>query len=255
MRRMTTRNNVKQFMNIATATTTYDAVIDDFIPRVSELIHQELDYIPERQSPTAEYHSGNGTNRLVLKNMPVYSITNIWLDSDGYFGQGTNSPFATADLLTSGSDYALMLDSQDVDGTAISKSGIVLRTGSGNSAGSAVSSYGLHTGQLFTQGASGPAWPRGHGNIKVSYVCGYVQLPAALTHAATVAVSEWVQRVRQAASGGEAVAGPISSERLGDYSVSYAVIAETAAELLEGGGLSPTVRAMLSKFRRIRIVA
>lgn len=107
-----------------------------------------------------EYLSGDNTRWLPLKRKPVRSLTSVYLDDTGYWGQGSNA-FSADTLLTAGTDYALKLD----DG-AVSQSGLVLRIG-----GVWPRPAGLLAGQLT------PVNGQSTGNIKVTYACGYAPLP------------------------------------------------------------------------------
>ncbi len=53
-----------------------------------------------------EYYSGSGTNRLVLRQSPVYSVLGVWSDDDAQGGQAP-TPFTDDKLLTPGVDYLI----------------------------------------------------------------------------------------------------------------------------------------------------
>ena len=77
-----------------------------------------------RQAGIVEYLDGTGTQTVLLKETPVSSITSVYLDSGGYYGQGTGA-FASDTLLTAGEDYYLVID----DPSGVSVSGRLNRIG------------------------------------------------------------------------------------------------------------------------------
>ena len=72
------------------------------------------------------YLDGTGTEDLLIPETPVQSITSIYEDYGGRYGQATDA-FASTTLLTSGDDYYLVRD--DAENANWSKSGIVKRVG------------------------------------------------------------------------------------------------------------------------------
>lgn len=157
--------DVKLHLGIAAATTTYDALLAMMLDQATAAIESYC-----KRTFTAasrfEYYSGDDSQVLILRNAPVQSIANLWLDATGYFGDGA-TPFAAATLLVAGTDYALARDN-DSD-SQVSRSGIVRRL---NGTWPAIKERqpGLIT---RTRGA-------GHGNIKVEYTSGYGTIPADL---------------------------------------------------------------------------
>lgn len=191
-----------------------------------------LNWQVEQQTFT-EYYSGKNQQELVLKRPWVKSITNLWVDANGNWGQ-TSGSFASGTLLTSGVNYALEMD-DDENGTPVSSRGLVQMLG-GGPLGTWPWPYwqGLNQGKL--SGSSGPVWPLGRGNIKVTYVSGYATVPADLTYAANMLVADMA---RNQPSG-----SPLNNESLGAYSYS---IAQQTAE-----GQYPalsSIGAILRKYR------
>ena len=225
---LTTRENVRQHLAIGDTASTWDRAIDAVIPRIDAIIKQYCQQNLERKTYT-EYHSGANQRHVVLRELPVVSITNLWEDSDGYFGKGT-SPFASGDLLTHGTDYVLEFDDADQFGSAMSRSGRVVR--------------------IQDRG-----WPLGYGNIKVSYTAGWDVLPHDIVEAATLVASEIVDSVRQASvTGSGGSESKIVEERLGDYVVRYEGVktgGATARVALKG--LSEKAAGMLERYRAIRL--
>lgn len=91
---------------------------------------------------------GAAMNVLRLPEWPVRSITSIYLDHNGYFGQAPNA-FAATTILTAGQDYYL-----NIDRGGMSFFGYVTRIGA------------------MMQGRT-TLWPRTPGSVKITYVAGF----------------------------------------------------------------------------------
>lgn len=170
------------------------------------------------------FYSGTGTSRLILRQRPVRSITSIYVDASGRWGQNPDGSFATATLLTAGTDYALDLDAYN--GSAnVSMKGIVVRIGNVWPA--------LRT---YNRGWITPGVEPQRGNIKVAYVAGYSSVPSDIVQAAAL----WVSHIRNIQPKG----GTLSSESLGSYSYSLAAMT---------GGMPAEVRMLLSGYRELRV--
>jgi hypothetical protein len=155
-------SDAKDELGIAAAITTYDARLARLLDQASAAIES---YCKRTFAAASrfEYYSGDDSQVLILRNTPVQSIANLWLDSTGYFGDGA-SAFASATLLVAGTDYALARDNASDDET--SRSGIVRRL---NGTWPAIQEQ--QAGMITrTRGA-------GHGNIKVEYTSGYGTIP------------------------------------------------------------------------------
>lgn len=189
---------------------------------------------PVESATYTHYFSGKNQQELILKWPYVTSITNLWVDANGNFGQ-TPGAFGSGTLLTSGTNYALEIDSTLDDGTPVSRRGLVQMLG-GGPLGVWPWPYwqGLNQGKLA--GAPGPIWPLGRGNIKVQYVAGFTTVPSDLQYAATMLVADMA---RNQPSG-----QPLNNESLGAYSYG---IAQQAAE-----GNYPTLSSIGPILRRYR---
>lgn len=163
---------------------------------------------PESGSGT-EFYDGPGTLDLLLRYTPVSAVASVYLDSGGYYGDGA-SAFAATTLLTVGTDYVLVRD----DGSQ-SASGRLRRLGV---LGSSAWMHSASVTQGSLAGRTGPSWPRGQGNIKVTYTAGFTEIPRDLT-LATLQVAAYVQAL--ASTGGML----IGSESLGEYSNSQSAVA------------------------------
>jgi hypothetical protein len=151
---------------------------------------------------------------MIVRHIPVRSITNLWIDYDGRFGQQSGA-FGTSTLKTSGTDYWVSFDQHDDNGYGLCWDGIVR-------------SQGL--------------WPLTAGSVKIEYVAGFsaaefrgqenmVDATAILESVVNEAVRRMlkVQSRKKRSQVGWA-GGPITSESLGDYS--YSVDSSTAAKLI-----------------------
>lgn len=148
----------------------------------------------------AVFESVDGMDALQLRRLPVRSIAEIRVDSDGRFGQKAGS-FGASTVWTVGDQYFLETEEED-----ISRSGIVY---------------------AFS------AWPITIGSIKVTYTAGLTRdelngegdnstldgsgLTAAVTKAAVKAFNAYRQMRKRSNRVGSA-GGALTGENLGDYS-------------------------------------
>lgn len=197
---LSTRTSVKTHLGIPQSDTTEDNALDQWLAGASALIKRYLGGQQLEQATYTEYYQGLGTNQLRLRQRPVISITSIYLDTDGYYGQGT-TPYPAATLLTAGLDYALVPDQPD--GTS-SRSGIVERLNGTWPAG-----------WKRTRGMLGAAITPGLGNLKITYVAGYATIPADIE----LATNKLVALIRREAQAGAALTGENYSDG-GSYSYS-----------------------------------
>lgn len=167
------------------------------------------------------YLSGNNTNKLILPVFPVNSITSIYLDSGAYWGQGTD-PYATATLLTAGTDYAL-----DKTPNGTGANGIVLRL-AGVWPAPVYRPTGMITG--VREGANG--------NIKITYNAGYSSVPADVQQACLLLCAFTSRSAKFGA--------PIQSESWGGYSYSL-------AGAMNMGEMPPEVKSLLNKYKTITL--
>lgn len=165
------------------------------------------------QATYTEYFDGMGRQTLVLSHRPVVSVTGVWVDPVGYYGQSAGG-FGTATLLTQGQDYALMAPgtNEKNPGTLRMLSALWDGTGLSN-------------------------WPQGQGNIKVTYVAGYTQVPADVSQAVAMLVG---QMLAQSANG-----LPLQSSTLGEYS--YTLLTGAPGQLMAGA------RQLLNAYREVSV--
>jgi len=167
-----------------------------------------------------EYYDGTGSRELVLRHRPVQSITSVYVDDDGYYGEGS-SPFASADLLTAGEDYCLKRD--NASESEASLSGVLLRIGSVWSRPSA-----------RVSGLLSSVRGNATGNIKVTYVAGYLRAQPDVA----LATNQLIAELRRSARDG----GALQSESY-DY---YSYTRQAASEQLT------TLSSAMSLLRRFK---
>ena len=184
----------------------------------------------EQVAGQIDYYDGSGQPELVLRRPFVRSITNVWVDPLGAYGN--NATGFDDDPLTNGTDYSLKVDA-DTGG----KSGLLIRLRG--------SAYWMPS-DFFGGGLGGwpaqsglsyvlkPAWPNGAGNIKVTYTYGFTtaEMPLDIKLAVSTAVSVISNTVKYGAM--------VQSESLARYSYSLAISTEAAFG---------TVRQLLSRYR------
>lgn len=132
-----------------------------------------------------EYLEGSGGRTVAVRERPVREITDLWLDESAAYGEASGA-FAAATKLTAGIDYNLVRDGSFAEP---GKSGLIVRLGRSWSR-----PHEHRDGLLSAQPA------RANGNIKVTYVAGYVSIPADLA----LAVHQLVAQIRRASSLGMA---------------------------------------------------
>lgn len=193
---------------------------------MSQAIKTYLKQNIEQQTLT-EFYSGDNQPNIVLKQVPVQSIANLWFDPTGYWGQAPNA-FPSTTLMTQGTQYALVLDS----GGVVSNRGLVrLIQGGGTGWWGWGGGYG-NNWQGKLAGTQVPVWPICYGGIKVEYVAGYATVPADLQYACGMLVA---YAVRNMPSG-----SPLASESLGAYS--YSIVQQAAAGMVpEIGSIAQTL--------------
>lgn len=156
-----------------------------------------------------EFYSGNGTRFLKLKQRPVQSVTSMYLDNSGYWGEGSNA-FASTSQLTAGTDFALVRD----NGEAIEQS---------------LTGQVAKIAGVWDEPASRPRGmltaTRGValGNIKATYIAGYMPVPMRYQ----LACMQMVAQVRSTRT----VGGPVQSLSYDYFSVTYGGAAEQAMQV------------------------
>lgn len=121
-----------------------------------------------RKGTVTEFPDTNGTRQLPLRVTPVHSVTSVYLDFEGHFGQGASDPFGATTLLTVGQDYVLQLDH-----TGVSHSGILVKIDGVWPERNRVHEVGRVSSDLISP----------LGNVKVTYTGGYDPIPEDLQYA------------------------------------------------------------------------
>lgn len=165
------------------------------------------------QASYTEYFDGMGRQTLILSHRPVVSITGVWVDPVGYYGQSA-AGFGAATQLTQGSDFALMNPGTNEKNPGMLRMLSALWDGTGLS-----------------------NWPQGQGNIKVSYVAGYTQVPADVSQAVAMIVGQMIAQSERGL--------PMQSETLGEYS--YTLLSGEPGQLMAGA------RQILNAYREVAV--
>jgi len=180
-----------------------------------------------------EYHSGNGSRVIVLRERPVTSVTSVHEDYAGAFGQGAD-PYPATTLLTAGEDYALERDGA-LSGSPVSFCGVLWRH----------RTTWRRFDQTYNQHGTylNDAAPY-RGNIKVVYAAGYSAVPQDVQLAVCMMAAYFRSTVKL---GGH----PLQAEKIGDYSYEiYRPRYGLTATMPETG----TVRDLLSRYKNIEIL-
>lgn len=185
----------------------------------------------EQQTVTNEYHNGDNSQFIRLRELPVQSISDLRYDPTGFYGQSSGG-FASTTALTAGTHYVLVIDDARL---GYSKSGLVQRIGGSGAGFPFFYPDTLYAGKLSARRE--PVWPHGVGNLRVTYVSGYpaASIPDDL-RTACVELAAWL--AMNLPSG-----GPLSSESLGGYSYSR------GQELIGEMPALGTVKQILGRYR------
>lgn len=169
-----------------------------------------------------EYLDTVGQPIVTLRETPIISITSVYLDAQGFYGQAPNA-FPSTTQLTAGTDYCLMIDRPD----GYSYAGRLYRIG-----------YGWPIGTAWNTRNLTPTPTACPGALKVTYVGGYSLIPYDLKQV----IYQIVADRRGAALNGISM----GSESFEGYSYS---LGTPDAELMKIGSIARTLNA----YRRIVI--
>lgn len=167
---------------------------------------------------------GGGSDRLFLNELPVRSIVSLYENASAY---GMAANFVAGSLRIEGRDFYLHRG-----GTTISKSGMLVRIG-GN-------------------------WPTSPMSVKVGYAAGYTAAELAKTNipyaVALAFAASWNECLSLQGSEIGQSAGPMTSEKIGDWSASYEPqsVQQIMGMLTD---LPMKVRQLLAPYRKIDLVA
>lgn len=207
------------------------AAQDKFLGQLLSAVESAFKKLTDRdieQTSYTEYYCGRNTPVLLLREYPVISITNVWLDEDGYYGSVSGS-FGSSTLLTSGVDYALVKDGR----AGASDTAKLLRIG------------GVWPGKWqYRSGVLTPRMTPGAGNIKVQSVCGYATVPEDIE----LAIWQICAQLKAERSTGQA----IIEEHFEDYGVTLAAKAE---EMWQVGSAAQLVSAYKRRTPRHEVLS
>lgn len=209
----TSRSNVKTHLGLGSGDSSLDALIDLVIEAVDGIIDGFTGRGSLASAQATEYYDGPGSGKLILRRRPVTAVAGVWVDAVGYHGQAAGA-FGSGTEWTAGVDFV----NPRTDATE------------GNG--------GMLVALRNPDFEGGGIWPRGIGNIKVTYTAGYATIPSDLATAATSLAVQLVQAAERGA--------PLSGETIGDYS--YQLLNNPAG----AGSAAPVLGAVASILARYR---
>lgn len=218
---LVTLSGLKDYLGIET--TTEDGFLNAVIPGVEAALKRLIGFEIEAQNSLTEYYAGNNSNFLRLRETPVRSVTSVFVDPSGAWGQYAGG-FAASTQLTAGLDYYLRMDGPL---GLTSASGTLVRLGNRVWPGKVVNEVGLLTNYKVA----------GEGNIKVVYNSGFETIPADIV----LAVYQICAQIRLARQTGM----NIQSESFEDYSYS---LGTPDTDLMKIG----TVSQVVATYRRMK---
>ena len=238
---LATRADLKTLLS---KTTTAEDALFDLILAAADAAVKTYCGRDFEQATYTDYYSGTGRRELVLRQRPVVSVTNVWEDAAGFFGDNPAGAFDSTRLLTQGTDYALRRDwAPQATGSVTasqSKSGILYRIGTvwprftETYPPGWFGVYRVSQGYLSNEG--GPAL----GNVKVTYVAGFASVPADVGYAC-LALAAWMYKTRK--FGGMSV----QQESLRDYA--YTLAQQALGGLPEMG----STRQLLARYKEVAV--
>lgn len=173
-----------------------------------------------------------GTGTLSSTYNQIFSPV-IWQDQAGYYGQSTDA-FPQTGQLVLGNSYAVEYGQGAT--RRLSKRGLVRRIGGHGGIWSGAFPEVAHSGKLAAHRM--PCWPRGDGNLKMSYAAGFPAYSPELRELSYATAMLVAQMVRIQPAGVD-----LSSESMGNYSYS----AKSAFDTPEMG----EVRRVLAAYREV----
>ena len=206
---LTTIAKLKLFLGVDTTVETNDPLYLMLIDAAEEAIRGYLNRTLTQATYT-EYFDGPGRPDLLLTHRPVQSITGIWVDPVGYYGQA--SGFGSSTALVAGVDFAVIRPEQSERSPGIVRMLSSLWDGSGIA-----------------------NWPRGQGNVKVTYVAGYNPVPLDVQVATHMLCAQMLSQQEKGVA--------LKSETLGEYQ--YEVLSKADDQNIA------TARRMLNRYREV----
>jgi len=198
--------NVKNYVGYSVEQATYT----HYLPREDSRHSVESSYPVDIENSRVVFSSGDSAKEdsyLFVPELPLRSITSLYLDTGANYGQGSGD-FTASTELTAGTDFYIPSTE-----SGICKSGkIVYAAGS---------------------------WPRKAGTVKVTYVAGYTEAELKTGIASPIRLAAIITLQKIFNQHGDSQ-GELVSERLGDWSGTYAKVA--------GGWLPKEAKSMLKPY-------
>jgi hypothetical protein len=139
----------------------YDLLRRQVEAAIKSYVHWEIE-----QDTVTEFYDGTDYRDLYLRRPWVSFVANVWEDQQGYYGNGTSSPFSKPPLV-SGNDYSLVQED-----SGVGRTGLLRRLS--NEFFWFPSQWIFYRKSGGLAYAKGPFWPMGQGNVKVQYTYGFV---------------------------------------------------------------------------------
>ena len=87
---LTTHERLKEYLGIKTDDTTKDALLAEFVERISAAISTRCQRVFEFESGITEYEDGDGLGReLLVRRYPIVSVTALYDDPDRQYSSAT----------------------------------------------------------------------------------------------------------------------------------------------------------------------
>ena len=220
---LTTTSEIVTALAIKNTSAENLARIDLIRTQVEAAVKSFVKWGIEAVTGQVDYHDGNGYLDIALRQPFISAVTEVKTDQTGAYGNGP-SAFAAA-ALTNGEDYVLKKEG------SLGKSGMLRRL--------ANSAYWWPSDRIVAgRGGlsyySGPYWPLGIGNVKVTYNYGFSTIPDDIKLAVETAMALILKSVK--------TGGLVSTESLGDYN--YSLSTGLARDSVFGD-----VRQLLANYR------
>jgi hypothetical protein len=219
--------DLKLFLGIKEGDTSEDSALSNMLNFVSSMIEDYCDRSFGQKNYT-EVYSGNGSAYLALRQRPVSVIgLTVWMDDNSFYGSELGAWDSTT-LLSYGTDYCLSVDIDQYT----SQCGILQSI-----SGVWDCPFSYSPTIIYPQIEQGIySW----GNIKVSYLAGYSDIPDSVN----LALYSACAAVRNSKNYGQL----LGNESLSDGAGSSSYGLKREAKL---GWLTPEVGFILSKYRNV----
>jgi hypothetical protein len=192
---------VKQFLGVNFADTSRDPQLSA-LKDAAEIVVKNYCRREFEVKTYTEYHQGTDRRQLILRQHPVTSIANVWVDYYGEYGDNPSGSFPSSTLLTFGTDYDLDWDGDYPvgSGTRVCYSGVLLR----------MQTIWQMRSRAYYPLQLSPDSQSSDGSIKVVYTAGFDPIPLDIQYAVAYVVA-YMRRTIQ-------VGGELQSEKIDLYS-------------------------------------